>query len=164
MSACKTNALKRPEIGQRRRTERESEIEKDGEREHEYARPTRENINGYLRYSLCLKCMQNTYFGILDTRPGIRGGRGCVMARASIYKLHKSSRAHFSSPRPGNFAFAEFRIRMRDFARYFVGRQNRQLRKEREREGGATRMYARNSRENERKGEREREVNVTSAL
>lgn len=39
------------------------------------ARSGRENVNGYLRYSLCLKFMQNTYFGILDIARNPREGR-----------------------------------------------------------------------------------------
>lgn len=40
------------------------------------ARSGRENVNGCLRYSLCLKFMQNTYFGILDIARNPREGRG----------------------------------------------------------------------------------------
>lgn len=64
MSACKTNALKRPEIGQ------------PETRMYVRARSGRENVNGCLRYSLCLKFMQNTYFGILDIARNPREGRG----------------------------------------------------------------------------------------
>lgn len=54
-------------------------VEKTGDRAARNAsvctRSGRENVNGCLRYSLCLKFMQNTYFGILDIARNPREGR-----------------------------------------------------------------------------------------
>lgn len=88
-------------------------VEKTGDRTARNAsvctRSRRENVNGCLRYSLCLKFMQNTYFGILDIARNPREKREeeCVMVRASIYKLHKSPVAHLCPAR-----IAKFRVRM----------------------------------------------------
>jgi len=86
----KSVACKRNERMQNERVEKNG----DGAR----ARSATENVNGCLRYSLCLKFMQNAYFGIPDTAGSVCARR--VTVRASIYKLHKSSRPAPPTPPP----------------------------------------------------------------
>lgn len=102
MSACKTNTLKGPEIGQ-------------PGRESVYARTRaavrqKENVNGCLRYSLCLKFMQNAYFGIPDTAGSVRDASR--FARQFTNCINRP----LSVPLPREFLFAKFRcfIRTRD--------------------------------------------------
>jgi len=98
--------LRRKSVACKRNERMQNErVEKSGDRAH--ARSATENVNGCLTYSLCLKFMQNAYFGIPDTAGSVvRAGR--VTVRASIYKLHKSSVARAPLRATGNLHSRNF--------------------------------------------------------